>query len=148
MSSASFFCVDTWRQSSAFFSKGLGFLFAVVLWRCVVELPTLQFDIELYCMRENSTRSRRVSPVELRAAFMREKLRSRTDFQPFNGGQATKYAVKRRGEGFPLMTPVFGLLAYPRGHYFCQELWDSLSLAMRSRDCRVSQHIVLVLELC
>ena len=39
------------------------------LLRYVAGLPTLHFDGKLYCMWADSKRSRRVSSVELRAAF-------------------------------------------------------------------------------
>ena len=43
---------------------------ALFFLRYVAELPTLHFDGKLCCMWADSKRSRRVSSVELRAAFV------------------------------------------------------------------------------
>ena len=50
----------------------------------------------------------------------------------------TQWKGKGKGfyRGFPSYGPcVFGLLAYPRGNYFCKELCGSVPLAIQSQDC-------------
>ena len=71
VSDASFLRFDTWHRSSVL-AEGLGFLCPSCFFflRYVIELPTLHFGGRLYCMWADLKRSGRVSPVELRAAFI------------------------------------------------------------------------------
>ena len=148
---ATCFLFVLWYLASEFrFCKKFRIFLPVVIFfflRYVIELPTLQSDGKLYCMWADSKRSRRVSSVELRAAFVHVNFVHIRTFSHWIVVRRSNTQWEGRGEGyyrgFPSYGPCYyGLLAYPWGHYFCKELCGSVHLAIQSQDC----YIILLLS--